>query len=86
MITWWTLSSHCLMRTVSNQPPTHSLCVCVCVPAHSLCVCCADDGNLSHREFIKVMKSRGSRGLNKVAMHNAVYMYTSGEGHKVSIF
>ena len=32
------------------------------------------------------MKSRGSRGLNKVAMHNAVYMYTSGEGHKVSIF
>ncbi len=29
---------------------------------------CADDGNLSHKEFIKVMKSRGSRGLNKVQL------------------
>jgi len=28
----------------------------------------ADDGELSHREFIKVMKSRTTRGLEKVHM------------------
>ena len=34
---------------------------------YSVCASpCVDDGNLSHKEFIKVMKSRVSRGLNKV--------------------
>ena len=35
-----------------------------------VCVCVLEDGELSHREFVSVMKSRTTRGLEKVGNTN----------------
>ena len=36
---------------------------------HTCVHCILDDGELSHKEFVEVMKQRGSRGLAKVPMN-----------------
>ena len=38
--------------------------------------CILDDGELSHKEFVEVMKQRGSRGLAKVPM-NIVHSFSA---------
>ena len=42
----------------------------VCLLCLFVCVFVLEDGELSHREFVSVMKSRTTRGLEKVGNTN----------------